>query len=60
MLELLNTLVQQAPNFIGLAIAVVILLRQNEKFIEALLERIELLEREVTDLKMLLGVIKRE
>jgi hypothetical protein len=53
--ELLILAVKQSPTIIGFVALSAVLYRQNEKLLSALIERIELLERQVVDLKVMLA-----
>lgn len=48
--DLIKTLVEQAPNLVGLAILAYVLYRQNNTLLATLIERIDTLEEKVEQL----------
>ena len=57
MTELLQGLVEAFPNLAGLIVLAAILYRQNDKLLGELFERIDLLERQVADLKSVVTIV---
>lgn len=51
--DFLKTIVINAPNLIGLVVLAYVLFRQVERLTDALLLRIDTLEREVSELKII-------
>jgi len=48
--NIIADLLAKLPDFIGLAVAVVILYRQNNKLLDAVLRRVEALEKKLDDM----------
>lgn len=49
--NILTTIITNAPNLLGLLLLAIVLYRQNEKMLNALLERVVQVEKELGELK---------